>query len=745
MVFRTPKATNTQSHCIPSSATQSPIILPKQEQCVACSLGCDIKFDYMRANDWSISIVRVIDDTFQASETPAERKSILRYYINNYGAHPSKDITFNNDHYQLEFIEFYLPAIHRLPKDTDDSDTRPTASSSTDTETATETETEQHDLEMVMCHRLASTNSQSTRWVNVSVFVKPQDSYSLTNTFFQQLINTVLVSCTETQENAENCEIVYNSSHLSEESTMYIPNISWMTPVSDNGSQQPVKRNGRANGSPAVRISVGSNWTPYHALPTNKAFYSYLGEFVYAPCKFAETDKVTWVIMNQPVSIHNSEFRVLQRVIGSSTIHKFDYNNGNSYTVVPVATGRNILYNNGEMVVGNQDQDKFIIKCEKRNESDQRRSSSISESQMDEVQMMQDNEHTARSKTSLYTTFQPPVSTMLTIVSCILISVVFFIVFASSNWIHQTAGEMADKQEHVQYGISLFITVALFVLCALSFVLASSAVVGFQPFGMLLWTCLLLFWTSYPMKFMMLKSSEIYFDGLMYKVGAWLLYIVAIIIWLVIIKMGFITAFAPNFFLNGNMQSVYTYYFTTGYGDNETFYIGKRAVMVVNFAGYRLNYYQENTPAFDDNCLVLPDAFIGLYGHLRIEIILSITGEDKPRKYEKSKLHNPDYSDIFAVALEKRPLLEKYDMLMKQDNRDPLRNLVEAVQATLLANRKAEQMMNMQKKEWWYIEKQPDDYSVTINYKLDNVDAFKTSIQNKNPKLHAFMSSPTVV
>jgi hypothetical protein len=82
---------------------------------------------------------------------------------------------------------------------------------------------------------------------------------------------------------------------------------------------------------------------------------------------------------------------------------------------------------------------------------------------------------------------------------------------------------------------------------------------------------------------------------------------------------------------------------------------------------------------------------------------------------------------------------------MKQDNRDPLHNLVEAVQATLLANRKAEQMMNTQKKEWWYIEKRPDEYSVTINYKLDNVDAFKTSIKNKNPKLHAFMSSPTVV
>lgn len=740
MVFRTLKSNNGKSHCTASSSTHSPIILPKQEHCVACSLGCDIKFDYMRANDWSISIVRVIDDTFQTSEAPAERKSILRYYVNNYGAHPSKDITFNNDHYQLEFIEFYLPAIHRMPKDTDDSNTSNNPPS---------TETELHDLEMVMCHRLVGTSSQTTRWVNVSVFVKSQDSYSLTNTFFQQLINTVLVSCTVKQENTENCENVYNSSHLSDDSTFYIPNISWTKPVSNNGSQQTVKRNGRTNGSPAVRLDVGSNWTPYHALPTNKAFYSYLGEFVYAPCKFEASDKVTWVIMNQPVSMHNSEFRVLQRVIGSSTIHNFDYNNGNNYPSVPVATGRNIMYNNGDMVVGNQDQDKFIIKCEKLNKGDKRQSNQpnrLYDSQLDEVRMMQDHENTARSKTSLYTTFQPPVSTMLTIVSCILISTLLFIIFASSNWIHQKAGEMTDKQEHVQYGISIFITIALFVLCALSFVLASSVVVGFQPFGMLIWTGVLLFWTSYPMKFLMRKSNDLYFDGMKYKmVLSWIIYIVTILIWLGIIKMGFITAFAPNFFLNGFAQSLYTYYFTTGYGNNETFYIGKRAVMIMNFAGYRLNYYQENTPIFDDNCMVLPDEFIGLYGHLRIEIILSITGEEKPRKYEKSKENNPDYTDMFVVALEKRPLLEKYDLLMKQDNSVPLHNLVEAVQATLLANKKAERMMNEQKKEWWYVQKKKDEYSMSANYKLDNVDAFKASLKSKNPKLHAFLSSPTVI
>ena len=731
MVFRTLKPNNNKSHCTENSATQSPIILPKQEQCVACSLGCDIKFDYMRADDWSMSIVRVIDDTFQSSDTQAEKKSILRYYVNNYGAHPSKDITFNSNHYQLEFIEFYLPAIHRMPKDTDDSATNTNPPTSA---------TEQHDLELVMCHRLVSTSSQTTRWVNVSVFVKEQDSYSLTNTFFQQLINTVLVSSNEN---------VYNSSHLSEDSTSYIPNISWTTPVRDNGSQEPVERKGHTNGSPAVRLDVGSNWTPYHALPTNKAFYSYLGEFVYAPCTFEATDKVTWVIMNQPVSMHNSEYKVLQHVIKSQSSHKFDYNKGTSYTAIAVATGRNIMYNNGEMVVGNQDQDKIIIKCTKRKEGDQQQPNqpnSIYDSQMEETRTMQDKDNTARNKTSLYTTFQPPTTTMLTIVSCILISAMFFIIFASSNWIHQTAGEMADKKEHVQYGITLFITLALFVLCALSFVLASSVVVGFQPFGILLWTVVLLFWTSYPMKFMMRKSSDWYLESTVKKVFSWFLYITAILIWLSIIHAGFLTAFAPCFFLNGSAHSTYTYYFTTGYGDNETFYIGKRAVMVMNFAGYRLNYYQENTTIFDDNCMVLPDGFMDLYGHLRIETVITgplpITGEQHTWKSDHSK-ENED-PDKFVDALESKPLLEKYDSLMKQDNSRPLDNLIEAVQTTLLANKQAERMTNERKTGWQY-EKDQEKYSTTVTYKLDNVDTFKTSLKTRNPKLFAFLSSPTVV
>ena len=455
-----------------------------------------------------------------------------------------------------------------------------------------------------------------------------------------------------------------------------------------------------------------------------------------------------WVIMNQPVSIHNSEYKVLREVIDIQTRHRFSYNKGTNYLAKPPARGRNIMYNNGEMVVGNQDQDKFIIKCTKREDHDKKRSRRPYDTHRDEVQAMQDREHT-NTKTSLYTTFQPPVSAMSAIVFCIVISIMLFTIFASSNWIHQTAGEMADKKEKVQYGIFILITIALFVLYGLSFVLAAS-VVGAQPFGILLWTGLLLLWTSYPMKYLMRISSNYYMKGtIMWKTLSWLLYIFTLSIWIHIIGLGFGTAFAPSLYLNGSVSSLYTYYFTTGYSNNETIYIGKKSVMVMNFAGYRLNYYNQNTPVFDDNYIALPDDFMNLYGKL----VIKEANEDENANVFSTKR-------IGVLDIQKELVMVEYDKLMKQDNSRPLDNLIQAIQNKLVTKSDNEEN-NEDGEDDEDGDKADKDSSSnndgnkrsveimqqTVNYTLNNIDSFKVNfkktLKNKSPDLYNFLKQST--
>ena len=729
MSHRTLHATNPKSHCKDKSATFSPIIVPASKNCTSCSLTCQIKFDYARLDGWDMSIVRVVDDTFQVD---GKDRSILRFYVDNFSTRPFRDITFTGNDYQLEFIEFYLPAIHTMPKDTDDGD------DTSDTHENTESNV-RYPMEMVLCHRVVDDGATATKWLNVSVFVESQTSYSLTNTFFYQLINTVLVS-PESDSNT-----IYNSAHLSDDSNKYMPNIDWTTPVLKDSRQRAVNREGRTNGSPAIRIDVGKNWTPYHALPANKAFYSYIGEFVYAPCKYDANDEVIWVIMEQPVSIHRSEFEVLRAVVESNTNHRYSYNNGHNYTAMAIVPshGRDVMYNNGELVVGNQDQDKFIIKCVKR--EDAAKAQRAYKRGRDEERASQD-QVSVESKSAMYTTFQPPMSPMSAIVFCVLISVVLFAVFASSNWMHQAVGEMADKTKNVQYGMIVMICIALFVLYGLSFALAS-AVVGSQPLGIFVSAMILMVWTAYPMKFLMRKSAEWYATGKMgWKIGSWLIYVGTIFLWFFcFIIPGFSTAFAPLYYLNGSVLPTYKYYFKTEGSDTQTVYIGKKATMVINFAGYRLNYYNENTKIFDDNYMPLPNDFFDLYGHLRAKTV--VTDPTRKREGYTEYYRQSDNAELFENALPQDVVLEKYNTFMQDNHTKPLDNLVAAVVETLAENDNAERIINETKFGMtgrWLSKSEMNDYKADVTLIIDNINAFKTSLRQKHPDFYAFMLKPPI-
>lgn len=724
MSHRKLRKANKKSNCTQNSATHSPIALPQSDNCIACSLTCNVKFDYTRVNGWEMSIVRVVDDTFRGTNS---NKSILRYYVNNFSSTPFRDITFNNSHYQLEFIEFYLPSIHQVPVDTD-------------TDAPTGQTHDRYPMEMVLCHRALDTVSAATKWLNVSVFAEEQTSYSLTNTFFYQLVNTVLVSSRQSNANG-NKKYIYNSRHLSKTSKQYMPNIKWTNPVVNNSQQRVVDRNNRTNGSPAVAVDVGENWTPYHVLPTNKAFYSYYGEFVYAPCTFDKDDRVAWIVMQHPVAIHQGEYNILRAVIEKQSSY-YTYNNGLNYTPLPPAQGRNVMYNNGAMVVGNQDQDKFIIKCVKRDTVD--KAQRVYATDFDEIHAMK-NQLNEGSRTSTMTTYKPPQTTMSAIVFCIVISILLFAIFASANWAQQASGKLHGDKENVQYGVIAFTSIALFILYGLSFVMAA-VVVGTQPFGVFLWTALLLLWTAYPMRYLIHMSAEIEDeDTLRHTILAYCIKGFTLLIWINLIGFGAATAFAPLAFLNGHYAPVYSYFMTIGSGETESVYIGRKAVIAMNFAGYQLDYFNKDTSEFDQNYRALPNEFMDLYGHLHIQKPdsgESVEGEVGSVQYEH-ELSVP----LQLLLVQKQIVLKEYDRLMKQDHTRPLDNLVNAVKNSL--EKQEEELpsadstaTNASPKKNYNRVTVYNSYNtpIIIYYTLDNIDNFKTSMQNTSTALYEFMA-----
>ena len=287
-----------------------------------CSLLCSIEFIYPDAN-WNITAVEV--------ENENSSKKILRYYTRDPEEVSSTsvrrgDVRYNGNMYTLQFIEFFIPSLHEYTVDTELG--------------------ERYDIEVVLYH---ATASKDAKWLNVSIFVTPMYTYSISQGFFTSIIEPL-------QKNTLSRSTSYLAG-VSYES--YFPTISAQcASVSPSAS--------KTNMAKCITLETDERWNPYMALPLKKGFYIYKGEF---PCDDSisniyptDASDVNWVLMANTVAMHYSDYEHLRKVYSHN---KYNLNTGSLYTVKSLS-GRPVYYNDGEYVQGNMDRDRFYIKCTKK-------------------------------------------------------------------------------------------------------------------------------------------------------------------------------------------------------------------------------------------------------------------------------------------------------------------------------------------------------------------------------------------
>lgn len=540
-----------------------------------CSLTCQVSFDYARPR-WRMSAVNITNPKPDAKGTTQQ---LLRFYVSNMNEPVKKDVVFNGRDYQLEFIEFYEQSIHKIPVEG-------------------ETSSYQYPVEMVMYHSSHNGSTTpggpvvapSTDWLAVSVFALPQNSYSLSNTFFYQLLNTTLVVPSTTTD-ASGSNYAVNSNILSDTSP-YVMNVSWSQPT--NITQAVVNRpktgaSATSGVSPAIQIQVGQFWSPYQVLPANKAFYSYTGTFPYsaslATPNYGSNNTFTWLLMKNPVSMYNGEYSILQHLFQGE---EFALNHSANYPTPCIQNSGNIMYNDGELVGGNADQDKFYVKCVSK-ESQEFVKSFTQEEEIHQLQELSDQ----ASAGSMFTTYQPPVSPTSGLVFCVVFSLVFFAMFASASWVDaSTQSKSADGITTMQHSMIALLCIGLFVLYGMSFATASW-MVGAQLFAMLFWTACLVGWTSFAMPRINTYMYNMFNHGPAYKAMGVLMACCSFGPYALILLSGLSSVLLnPMFNLNGQIRSTYSYYYTDVATNpiNPTFYIGVKASISINFAGYNLDY-----------------------------------------------------------------------------------------------------------------------------------------------------------
>jgi hypothetical protein len=178
----------TTNYCLSKTGLLSPMQLPPEADCFKCSLLCEIKFKYPKTTNWQINATSIMYNAAKTmgdipSANDTSNRRLLRWYVSQTDGLVREDIEYNGKFYQLEFIEFYTPALHALPKVETNKDAPMKRS--------------QYDAEMVMVHRsLDSKGAEGkpnggTNWLNVSVPIHSMYTYSLSQDFFAQMIQPV--------------------------------------------------------------------------------------------------------------------------------------------------------------------------------------------------------------------------------------------------------------------------------------------------------------------------------------------------------------------------------------------------------------------------------------------------------------------------------------------------------------------------------------------------------------------------
>ena len=171
--------------------------LPPEADCFKCSLLCEIKFKYPKTTNWQINATSI---TYQVptsmngipTANDANERRLLRWYVSQTDGLVREDIEYNGRFYQLEFIEFFTPALHALPK--------------VDTNKDAPMKRSLYDAEMVMVHRSLDSKGAKdkteggTNWLNVSVPIHSMYTYSLSQDFFAQMIQPVCQGAAEMAE-----------------------------------------------------------------------------------------------------------------------------------------------------------------------------------------------------------------------------------------------------------------------------------------------------------------------------------------------------------------------------------------------------------------------------------------------------------------------------------------------------------------------------------------------------------------
>lgn len=586
-----------------------------------------MQFNYQNPFGWTVSAAFVpldndvganigFTNTLPDATVCPNQSNLLRFYVDNsVAATPRQDVVYNDIAYQLEFIEMYVPGLHKFnvpPPDTSAESPTPTTSASSPSVAGND-----YHLEVVLYHSTgaptpsATTPSATTasttsnpipkQWLAVSVFAVSRSSFSLSQSFFYDLIATVYPVLNKT------CDAPFeNIEHT-------LTDITWKVPVTGGGktpSATPVasSKDAGVNGSPAIPITPRSYWSPYQLLPAQKSFYVYEGEFPYAPCFYTSVKStpppvVTWVVLDHPTTINLSDYNNLQKIINYGAY----LNTGSLYTALPLTSegataALYIAYNNGKLVDGNSENDKFYVKCMKKSPvvAGPAASGIIIENQQDALDQTAELAQLAGGTTvpppnTISTYYTPPSSPMSTLVFCFVFALLFFAMFAASNWIteHNEDGG-GSTSRHIQQWMVALLCIALFVMYGMSFFTAALGV-GIMPLIMALMIGILLIVVKLVRKIFITSSDSGDANGLwnwvkdhvMEIIGYSILFACAVIIGLVI--------FWPLHTIGSQINQTYTFYYTNGSSLQKEYYIGRRANVTVEFSGFTMDYNNNYT------------------------------------------------------------------------------------------------------------------------------------------------------